>query len=91
MHHLLQPFDPPTESLALGKAQYSRPCHMPPVLFVGCDRRYMMLFASILPWAAPLTLLYTLAKIKQVLHGLLTLLGLLRCRALMLHSESREF
>lgn len=25
-----------------------------------------MLFASILPWAAPLTLLYTLAKIKQV-------------------------
>lgn len=27
-----------------------------------------MLFAAILPWAAPLTLLYTLVKIKQVGH-----------------------
>lgn len=34
------------------------------LVFFCC--RYVMLFASILPWAAPLTLIYTLAKIKQV-------------------------
>jgi len=28
--------------------------------------RYVMLFASILPWAAPLVLIYTLVKLKQV-------------------------
>lgn len=32
--------------------------------------RYLIMFASLVPWAAPLTLIYTLAKIKQVIKGL---------------------